>query len=90
MLKYFNDNIILKPITDGNTKGGIYLSSLSKNKVYEGIIQSCPPGNLKTGDHVIYEKYAGFEIKHENEVYIIIPMEDIVAKYKDGRIYSEK
>jgi len=81
-LKYFKNNIILKPLTDGLKQDGIYLPQTSRLKVYEGIVQSCPLSehNIKEGDRVIYENYAGFEIKYNGELFVIVASEDIIAK----------
>jgi chaperonin GroES len=34
---------------------------------------------VKTGDRVIYSKYAGTEVKLEEETYIVVKQNDIVA-----------
>ena len=38
---------------------------------------------LKEGDKVIYSKYAGTEIKFENEAYIVLKQSEILAKIED-------
>ena len=37
------------------------------------------PMDLKAGDHVLYSKYAGTEIKQRNEEYLILRESDILA-----------
>ena len=39
--------------------------------------------NLKIGDRVICSKYAGTEIKYENEDYIIVKQSDVLAIVED-------
>ena len=34
---------------------------------------------VKKGDHVIFSKYAGTEVKVEEEEYIIVSQKDIIA-----------
>ena len=34
---------------------------------------------VKEGDHVIFSKYAGTEVKVEEEEYIIVSQKDIIA-----------
>ena len=38
---------------------------------------------VKPGDQVIYSKYAGTEVKLEEEEYIVVRQNDIVAKVVD-------
>ncbi|TKJ37228.1 co-chaperone GroES [candidate division LCP-89 bacterium B3_LCP] len=37
---------------------------------------------LKVGDKVVYAKYGGTEIKHENQEYLIVSRSDILAVVK--------
>ena len=37
---------------------------------------------VKPGDHVIYSKYAGTNVKLEDEEYIIVKQDDILAVVK--------
>ncbi|MEP6775493.1 MAG: co-chaperone GroES, partial [Chloroflexota bacterium] len=37
------------------------------------------PIDLKAGDHVLYSKYAGTEIKQGNEDYLVLRESDILA-----------
>ena len=53
--------------------------------------QAAPDGSkmtidLKKGDKVIYSKYSGTEIEHQNENLVILPYRDIFAKivFDDG------
>ena len=39
--------------------------------------------DIKAGDRVIYSKYSGTEIKIDDEDYIIIDAEDILAKIEE-------
>lgn len=40
--------------------------------------------DLGSGDRVLYQKYTGQEINVENEDYIIIRFQDVLAKLVDG------
>ena len=40
-------------------------------------------GSIKVGDHVIYSKYAGTDVKLDDEQYIVIKLEDILAVVED-------
>jgi len=80
LIKYFKGNVILKPLMGGEKIGGILIPEKSRIKVNEGIVHSCSfTASVTEGEHVIYESYAGFEIKVGDEVFIIVPEEDIIA-----------
>lgn len=85
------DKVIIKQLdAEEKTKGGIILTSQSKEKPQEALVVAVGPGGevnghdvkmvLKEGDKVIYSKYAGSEIKFEDETYIVIKQSEILAK----------
>jgi len=74
------------------TKGGIILPDTAKEKPQRGVIIAVGPGRLdeegkripmevKKGDKVIYSKYAGSEIKQNDEEVLILRESDILAKF---------
>jgi chaperonin GroES len=86
------DRVVLKPLPrEEVTKGGIVLPDTAKEKPQEGEIIAVGPGRLsedgkriemevKVGEKVIYAKYAGTEIKIDEEELIILRESDILAK----------
>lgn len=85
------DKVIIKQLdAEEKTKGGIILTSQAKEKPQEAVVVAVGPGGevngyevkmvLKEGDKVIYSKYAGTEIKFEDETYIVIKQGEILAK----------
>ena len=88
------DRLVVKPIEKEEvTKGGIVLPDTVKEKPQEGEIVAVGPGKLdedgkrvamevKKGDRVIYAKYAGTEIKVDDEDLVILRESDILAKRK--------
>lgn len=86
------DHVLIKPIErEEVTKGGIILPDTAKEKPQEGEIIAVGPGRLddfgdrmtmdvKVGDRVIYARYAGTEIKIDDEELIITRESDILAK----------
>lgn len=91
-LKPLNDRVIVKPKDSvEQTKGGVILpDTASKEKPIEGTIVAAGPGKLndngertalevKKDDKVIFSKYAGTEIKVDEEEYLILKEEDILA-----------
>jgi chaperonin GroES len=91
-LEPLGDRIVVKPIPKEDvTKGGIFLPDTAKEKPQEGEVIAVGPGKLgddgnrlpmevKKGDRVIYAKYAGMELKEDDEEYIILRESDILAR----------
>lgn len=88
------DKVVIKQLeAEEKTKGGIILTSQSQEKPQEAVVVAVGPGGevngidvkmvLKEGDKVIYSKYAGTEIKFENEAYIVLKQSEILAKIED-------
>jgi len=86
------DRVVIKPTPKGEvSKGGIVLPDTAKEKPQEGKIVAVGRGKVsedgkriamevKVGDKVIYSKYAGTEIKLDDEELIILRESDILAK----------
>ncbi|MBM4463192.1 MAG: co-chaperone GroES [Chloroflexi bacterium] len=91
-LQPLGDRVVIRPTKKEEvSKGGIVLPDTAKEKPQEGEIVAVGPGKLseegnriamevKVGDKVIYAKYAGTEIKVDDEELIIARESDILAK----------
>ena len=90
MIKPLQDRVVIKMVeNEETTKSGIILSSGAKEKPQIAEIIEVGPGgeidgkvvkmNVKKGDRVIVSKYAGTEVKYNNEEYIIVKQNDILA-----------
>ena len=90
MIKPLQDRVVIKMVeNEETTKSGIILSSGAKEKPQIAEIIEVGPGgeidgkvvkmNVKKGDRVIVNKYAGTEVKYNNEEYIIVKQDDILA-----------
>ncbi|MBM7559956.1 co-chaperone GroES [Marinitoga litoralis] len=82
------NRLLIKPvIEEKKTEGGIVLPDTAKEKPMRAEVVAV--GNidsdveLNIGDHVIFAKYSGTEIKIDDEDYILIDVDDILAKYED-------
>lgn len=84
------DRVILKQmVAEETTKSGIVLPGQNKEKPQQAEVVAVGPGGMiegkevkmevKTGDQVIYSKYAGTDVKVEEEEYIIVKQSDILA-----------
>ena len=89
-LKPLLDRVVLKQVeSEEKTESGIYLPQTSKEKPCIGVVVAVGEGGyvdgtevkmvLKTGDKVLYSKYAGSDVKLDNEDYIVIKQADILA-----------
>ena len=92
-LKPLGDRVVIKQLeAEEKTKSGIVLPSQAKEKPQEAEVIAVGPGGtvdgkeikmeVKPGDRVIYSKYAGTEIKMNDEEYIIVKQSDILAIVK--------
>lgn len=88
------DKVVLKQlVAEETTKSGIVLPGQAKEKPQQAEVVAVGPGGVvdgkevvmqvKVGDKVIYSKYAGTEVKLEEEEYIIVKQNDIVAVVED-------
>jgi chaperonin GroES len=67
------------------TAGGLIIPDTAKEKPLAGTVVAAGPGTeevkmeVKSGDKVLYGKYAGTEITHAGETYLILKQNDIFA-----------
>ncbi|OGP74174.1 MAG: co-chaperone GroES [Deltaproteobacteria bacterium RBG_13_58_19] len=90
-VKPLNDRVLVKRTEELQvTKGGIYIPDSAKEKPIEGKIVAVGPGKMsdsgtrmtlqvKVGDRVLFNKYAGSDIKIEGEDYLMMREEDVLA-----------
>ena len=86
MLKPLFDRVVIRNIeTEEVTKGGILLTSAAKEKPQMAEVLAVGPGAkdvemvVKVGDRVVYQKYAGTEVKVDGQEVIVIKQGDILA-----------
>lgn len=84
------DRVVLKQLeAEETTKSGIVLPGQSKEKPQQAEVIAVGPGGMvdgkeikmqvEVGQQVIYSKYAGTDVKLEDEEYIIVKQSDILA-----------
>jgi len=87
------DRVVLKQlVAEETTKSGIVLPGQSKEKPQQAEVVAVGPGGVvdgkeikmevKAGEQVIYSKYAGTDVKLEDEEFIIVKQSDILAVVK--------
>jgi len=90
-IKPLQDRILVKRLTgEDKTKGGIIIPDSAKEKPFEGEVIAVGNGkvlengtkqplDVKTGDRVLFSKYAGTEVKLDGEEYSIMREDDILG-----------
>jgi len=90
-IRPLQDRIIVKRLeSEEKTKGGIIIPDSAKEKPMEGKVIAVGNGKLlengqrskpevKEGDHVLFGKYAGTEVKIEGEEHLILREDDILG-----------
>ena len=84
------DRVVIRQLeAEETTKSGIVLPGTAKEKPQQAEVVSVGPGGMvdgkevkmevKAGDKVIYSKYAGTEVKLDEEEFIIVRQSDILA-----------
>ena len=90
-LKPLHDRILVKRLEEEQvTQGGIIIPDSAKEKPIKGEVVAAGPGradkdgkciamSLKKGDKVIFNKYAGTELKMDGVELLIMREEDVLA-----------
>ena len=85
-IKPLADRVLVEPSeAETKTSSGIIIPDSAKEKPQKGKIVAVGPGTkentvtLKTGDIVLYGKYAGTELNHNGVDYLIMKENDILA-----------
>ncbi|HTK89721.1 MAG TPA: co-chaperone GroES [Verrucomicrobiae bacterium] len=86
-----HDRILVKRIEEGEVrKGGIIIPDTAKEKPQEGKVVAVGNGkvtedgkkiplDVKAGDKILFGKYSGSEVKVDDEEYLILREEDVLA-----------
>ena len=90
-LKPLNDRVLVKRLeSEDKTAGGLYIPDTAKEKPSKGEVIAVGPGKVgddgkrvalavKKGDQVLFNKYAGTEVKLDGEDHLVMREEDILA-----------
>jgi len=80
------DRVLVEPAAaETKTASGIIIPDTAQEKPQKGKIVAVGPGTkdnpitLKVGDNILYGKYSGTELKHEESDYLIMKESDILA-----------
>ena len=90
-IRPLHDRILVKRLEEQEVRrGGIIIPDTAKEKPQEGKVIAAGNGrvtedgkkiplDVKAGDRILFGKYSGNEVKIEDEEYLIIREEDVLA-----------
>jgi chaperonin GroES len=90
-LKPLADRLVVEPKErEETTPSGLVLPETAKEKPQEGVVIAAGPGrrddngnridmDVTTGDHVLYAKYGGTEVKIDGKKLLILKESDVLA-----------
>ncbi|MCP5426228.1 MAG: co-chaperone GroES [Gammaproteobacteria bacterium] len=94
-IRPLHDRVIVRRVEEETkSAGGIVLPGTAAEKPSRGIVQSVGNGKLldngdirplsvKAGDHVLFGKYSGNEVKLDGEDLLVLREDDIMAVIED-------
>ncbi len=85
-IKPLADRVLVEPAAaETTTSSGIIIPDTAKEKPQKGTVVAVGPGTkenpitVKVGDQVLYGKYAGTELQHDGNDYLIMKENDLLA-----------
>ena len=90
-LKPLNDRVLVKRLEgEDKTAGGLFIPDTAKEKPSKGEVVAVGPGKtaddgkvmamtVKAGDQVLFNKYAGTEVKLDGVEHLVMREDDILA-----------
>ncbi len=91
-LKPLYDRVVIEPNREENIVHGIVLPETSQERPQTGVIIAVGDGEsvdtdktdmkVKVGDKVLFDKYAGVELKLDGKVYVVMRQIDIIGVFE--------
>ena len=85
-IKPLSDRVLVKQTAaETKTASGLYIPDTAQEKTQTATVEAVGPGTekdpvtVKIGDKILYDKYAGTNLKVDGEDYLILKMNDIIA-----------
>jgi chaperonin GroES len=84
-IKPIGDRVLLKRLkSEAKSKGGIFIPETAQEKTFEGEVVAVGDDKdaikVAVKDKVLFDKFAGTEIKDQGEELLLVKMDDIIAK----------
>src|SRR6185437_2477154 len=93
-IRPLHDRIVVKRIEErDSTEGGLFIPDSAKEKPQEGKVVAVSRGkpqedgsfiplDVKLGDHILYGRYTGSEIKLAGDEYLIVREEEVLGVFE--------
>lgn len=90
-IRPLHDHVIISRVKpDDTSKGGIFIPTTAQEKTSEGIVMAIGTGHLlesgtvvplsvKNGDRILFDKFAGAEIKIGGEDFVVLREQNIIG-----------
>lgn len=85
-IKPLADRILVKnDAAETKTASGLFIPEAAQEKTQTATVVEVGPGTekekitVKPGERIMYDKYAGTQIKLDGEDYLILKMDDVIA-----------
>jgi chaperonin GroES len=90
-IRPLQDRILVRRVEEeSKTKGGIIIPDSAKEKPAEGVVIAVGEGkrtedgkrmtpDIKSGDRVLFAKYAGTEVKIDDEEHLVMREDDVLG-----------
>jgi len=90
-IRPLHDRVVVRRVSEKEkTKGGLYIPDTAKEKPVEAIVLAIGNGkvledgavralDVKVGDHVLFGKYTGSEVKLDGDEALILREDDILG-----------
>ena len=97
-----HDRILVRRVEElGTTRGGIIIPDSAKDKPQEGEVISVGRGKsndegkvfplvVKEGDHILFGKYSGTEIKVDDNEYLILREDEVLGVIEQAKAAAGK
>ncbi len=101
-IRPLHDRIIIQRLDEGEQKvGGIIIPDTAKEKPQQGKVIAAgagkirddgkrQPPDVKAGDHILFGKYSGQEVRLDGEDYLIMREEDVLGVIGGGDTKKKK
>jgi len=101
-IRPLHDRIIVKRLDEQEQmRGGIIIPDTAKEKPQQGEVIAAGEGkvredgtrqplDVKAGDRVLFGKYSGSEVKIDDEEYLIMREDEVLAIIEDGGLKKKK
>ena len=83
-VKPLGDRILVsRKVNENKSAGGIIIPETAQEKTTEGVVAAVGTDEdvikVKKGDKILFDKYAGTEIKIDGKEHLLMRMDDILA-----------